>query len=476
LSIIGGIAGIMRPLIRKPIALSLTALLLAGCAAMPADQGFAPVAREAQARGGHQVAWLRSDEVRQMAADLRGSLLADPLTVDTATRIALVNNRELQAIFAQVGIATANAVQAATPPNPVVDAAMKLPLEGGGVNLDFGVAFQFINLLFLPARSRVATAEAEAVRLRVTGQVLALAARTRMAFTDSQAATRTAELARDALALAEAGAETARVLRDAGNITSERLAQATQALARARLGLSEAEGGRIAAREQLNMAMGVSEDAWQLAGPLPDVPAAEPDMADLERRALDASLDVSAAKQDLVATGERNGLVRRTALLGDGETGVRAERNEGSWEVGPSLAVPLPLFDLGGARTAKARAQVQQAEDRYAASQVRVLSAAREAKAALDRARADVAQSRDDALPASRDAQRQATLNYNAMQTGIFNLLDSRAAAIDAERRHVAALAAYWSARARVDLLAQGGTTDMAAPVATAADTTDGAH
>ena len=466
----------MRPLSRKPIAFSLTALLLAGCAAMPPDQGFAPVAREAQARGGHQVAWLRSDEERQMAADLTGSLLADPLTAESATRIALVNNRELQAVFAQVGIATADAVQAATPPNPVIDAAMKLPLEGGGVNLDFGVAFQFIDLLFLPARSRVAAAEAEAVRLRVTGEVLALAARTRMAFIDTQAMTRQAELARDALTLAEAGAETARVLRDAGNITAQRLAQATQALARARLALSETEGGRVAARERLNIAMGVSEDAWQLAGSLPDVPAAEPDMTDLDRRALDASLDVSAAKQDLVAMGERNGLARRTALLGDGEVGAVAERNEGAWEVGPSLAVPLPLFDLGGARTAKARAQVQQAEDRYAASQVRVLSAAREAKAALDRTRADAVASRDETLPASRDAQREATLNYNAMQTGLFDLLESRAAVIDAQRRHVVALAAYWSARARAELLAQGGTMDMAAPVATAAETSEGAH
>ena len=144
-------------------------------------------------------------------------------------------------------------------------------------------------------------------------------------------------------------------------------------------------------------------------------------------------------------------------MIAETEVGGVAERNEGDWEVGPSIAVPLPLFDLGGARSAKARVQVQQAEDRYAAAQVRVLSAARAAAADLERARADAAVSRDEALTAGKEAQRQASLSYNAMQIGIFELLAARGDAIEAERRHVAVLAAYWAARNRADLLARGG-------------------
>ena len=184
--------------------LALAAGLLTGCAAMPADQGFAPVAQEVKARSDNDIAWLRDDESRQLAADLTASLLAEPLTADSAVRVALVNNRTLQATFANVGIATADAVQAATPRNPVLDAAMKLPAEGGGVNLDFGVAFEFIDLLFLPSRSRAAKADAEATRLRVTAETLALAARARDAFVGVQAAARDADLASEAVAVAEA--------------------------------------------------------------------------------------------------------------------------------------------------------------------------------------------------------------------------------------------------------------------------------
>ncbi len=440
------------------------AAALGGCAAMPADQGFAPVAREAKARGGHDVAWLRDDEQRQLAADLTGSLLAEPLTADSAVRIALVNNRDLQATFAQVGIATADEVQAATPKNPVFDATMKLPTEGGGVNLDFGVAFEFIDLLFLPARRRAAEAEAEAARLRVTGEVLSLAASARTAFVAAQASARDADLAREALTIAEARAEAARALRDAGNIPAARLAEAEKTLATARLGASAAEGERIAARERLNVVMGVREDAWRLDPAMPDPPAA--DVSGLERRALEASLEVAAARQALVAVGERNGLARR--LITDAEAGAVAERSDGSWAVGPSIAVPLPLFDLGGARSAKARAEVQQAEDRHAAAQIRVLSAARQAAADLERTAQDAAASRDGLLPASREALRQAGLNYNAMQIGIFDLLDARAAAVAAERRHVAATASWWAARTRAEMLAQGGLVDGGAPKAAA--------
>ncbi|MGE0665018.1 MAG: TolC family protein [Sphingomonadales bacterium] len=446
---------------RIPI-LTLAAAFVAGCGAMPADQGFAPVARDVKARAGHDVAWLRDDEARQLAADLTASLLAEPLTADSATRVALVNNRDLQATFADVGIATADAVQAATPRNPVLDAAMKLPTDGGGVNLDFGVAFEFVDLLFLPSRGRAARADAEAARLRVTGEALGLAARARAAFVAVQAASRDAALAREALTVAEARAEVAGVLREAGNIAAGELADAERALALARLSASEAYGGHVAARERLSVAMGVRENGWRAEPAIPDPPA-EAGPSRLEQRALDASLEVAAARQELIALGERNGLARR--VIGDGEIGAVAERNEGAWELGPSIAVSLPLFDLGGARSAKARAQVQQAEDRHAAAQVRVLSEARAAEADLERARADAAESRDHVMPAGREMLRQASLSYNAMQIGIFDVLAARALAIETERRHIAALAAYWTARIRAELLAQGSMAE-ARPVA----------
>ena len=53
-----------------------------------------------------------------MADDLTGSLLAETLTAETATRIALVNNRDLQAAFNDLGLAEAASVGASIPPNP----------------------------------------------------------------------------------------------------------------------------------------------------------------------------------------------------------------------------------------------------------------------------------------------------------------------------------------------------------------------
>ena len=85
----------MNTMIRTPFHIILLGLL-AGCA-MPSDQGFGPVARDVKTRSGHDVAWLRDGESRQLADDLTASLLAETLTAETATRIALLNNRDLQA-------------------------------------------------------------------------------------------------------------------------------------------------------------------------------------------------------------------------------------------------------------------------------------------------------------------------------------------------------------------------------------------
>ncbi|WP_204325044.1 hypothetical protein, partial [Stenotrophomonas maltophilia] len=51
------------------------------------------------------------------------ALLRTPLTVDTAVRIALLNNRGLQAAYNDLGISEALFVQASLPPSPTISLA-----------------------------------------------------------------------------------------------------------------------------------------------------------------------------------------------------------------------------------------------------------------------------------------------------------------------------------------------------------------
>src|SRR5687767_10107916 len=105
-------------------ALRAAAVLLAlaglgGCSTFSTDGGFGDVQGAARERGiKHEVKWLRDDsDAAEARASIR-KLLDAPLTADAAVQIALLNNRGLQAIYAELGISEADVVQAGRLRNP----------------------------------------------------------------------------------------------------------------------------------------------------------------------------------------------------------------------------------------------------------------------------------------------------------------------------------------------------------------------
>ena len=77
----------------------LVALLFAGgCASMALDAGFDDVSAVVGERSGSQIFWNNGTELDKDAAEKLDSLLKRQLTADDAVQIALLNNRELQAL------------------------------------------------------------------------------------------------------------------------------------------------------------------------------------------------------------------------------------------------------------------------------------------------------------------------------------------------------------------------------------------
>src|SRR4051812_5807924 len=93
-------------------------VLLAGCASFSPDGGFGAVSVLTKERTGQTVAAQRSDADVQAARGRVAELLQAPLTPDAAVELALLNNRGLQAKFAQVGVAEADLVRAGRLRNP----------------------------------------------------------------------------------------------------------------------------------------------------------------------------------------------------------------------------------------------------------------------------------------------------------------------------------------------------------------------
>ena len=83
-----------------PISL-LAATVLTGCASVAIDENFAEVERFAREQTGSEVRWLRSDPEREAMRAEVDRLLAQPLAIDHAVRIALGYSPALQSLLAE---------------------------------------------------------------------------------------------------------------------------------------------------------------------------------------------------------------------------------------------------------------------------------------------------------------------------------------------------------------------------------------
>ena len=169
---------------------------LTGCASVHLNAGFPDVSAAIAERGAAKIVWNRGTELDQEAAEKIRTLLQRKLTADDAVQIALLNNRDLQAVYTELGVAQADLVQAGLFRNPILDAAVLFPLSGVRPDLQLTMVISFLDALYVPLRKRVAAAQFEAAKFHVTGVVLDFSLQVRAAFYAHQAHEQLLELRR----------------------------------------------------------------------------------------------------------------------------------------------------------------------------------------------------------------------------------------------------------------------------------------
>ena len=465
--------------IRVVVTIAGVALVVGGCAK---PQAADPARALVEQRTGRSVDWDHSDRA---VNDHVRAMLSQPLTADGAAHVALLNNRHLRATYEDVGVARSELVQAGLLKNPVFDAAIRFGEGGSGTGLEFTVVQDFLDVFQIPLRKRTAGAALESANLRVAGAAVDLAAQTRTAFYEYQAATQALEMRRTVLAAAEASYDFARRLRDAGNIRELDLANEQASYEQAKLDAASAEAAVLAGRERLNSLMGLwgQDTAWTAVERLPDLPGHDVAVEGVERTAVEKSLELAAARQDLRSAAQRLGLRRSFGLIPEAEIGATAEREtEGGWSAGPVFALPIPLFDQGQGRVAGARAELQRDQMRYVALAVDVRSAARAVRDRLHAARQRAAYLRDVILPLRSRIVEQTQMQFNAMQVSPFQLLSSKQQQVEAGRQYIEALRDYWLVRSQLEQILSGRmprteATESTAGTSTTAGATDtGGH
>src|SRR5262249_12765151 len=379
-------------------------------------------------------------------------------TADGAVQVALLNNRDLQALYAELGVAQADLVQAGLLRNPVFDGNVRFLVGDGPAKVDLDVALDFLGIFYLPLRQRVAAARFDAAKQQATAGVPAVAATVQASFYRHQADEQMLERLQTSGQALALSLEVSQRLHEAGNITDLDLARERALWEEAKLELRATEVAVRQSREDLNTVMGLwgPQTAWQSDRRLPDIPAQPLQFEGLEMRVLQQNLTLASARQRIIVAGEQLGATRATALVPELSLGGHGEREDGVWDAGPSIGFPIPLFDQGQARIGRAVAELRRAQQEYYALGVRIRATVRAMRERTQGAQDRALYYRDILLPLRERIVNETQLQYNAIQRSVIDLLRAREQQIRAAVAYIETLRDYWLARTDLGLLLSG--------------------
>lgn len=458
--------------IATPFAAILASFLLAGCSSMKPRFGFDDVKQTVAERTGDRVHWNNGTAEDAQATAAVATLLQGELAADQAVQIALLNNHELQAVYEELNIAQSDVVQAGLLKNPVFSGDIRFGVSGVGPGVDLGIAQDFVSLLSMPLKKGRAEAAFEAAKVRVTAAVLDTAFEVRTAFYDYQAARQMREMRETVTEATGASYELASRLRRAGNIRELDLSNERALKEQSKIELAAAQAEEVRLRERMNALMGLwgSQTLWTAAARLPALPDEQPSQDGLEAKAIRASLDLSLLRKEAEIAARTAGIAKPFAWLDGAEIGAASERElEGEWSVGPSLAVPIPIFDQGQAALGAAQARYKQAAERTISRAIEIRSRVRAAQSGAASAFERARYYEKIMLPLRQKILDETQDQYNAMQISGFQLLQAKRDQIAAGAEYIASVHNYWQAKSELDQILNGRMTPFER-MATSAD------
>jgi cobalt-zinc-cadmium efflux system outer membrane protein len=434
---------------------SILAMTLPAASAREKDETFRGVQQSVQERTGKAVRWEEDQAADEQALQDVRFLLRKPLTAEAAVQIALLNNRSLQATFEEIGLSAADLIEAGTIPNPKIDLAIRFPDKPpSGTYIDYGAALDFLSIIMIPLKKRVAKDQLEAVALRVADETLELVSQVKGAFYSLQASQQLVKRFQLIVDTNAASVDLAQRQHEAGNITDLALAQQQASYSRSRLDVATTEAEIRRNRERLNRLLGLwgTDTDWQISGELSQVPSSDLPMRGLERLAISQRLDLQADYLQVTSQMKNLGLTKNFRLVGALDFGVNSERETDSQtRSGPSFAIELPIFNQGQARIARGEAALRQAQDKFEALAIDVRSEIRELRDELASKREIARFYRNELLPGQRQILNGSLLNYNAMEIGNFELFTTKAEEARTEREYIDAVRDYWITRAELE-------------------------
>jgi hypothetical protein len=144
----------------------ITLFAITGCSTISQNEVFNALGNETS----QNLQWIKTPQEAQSVHQNVKDLLSQPLSQDNAVHIALINNRSLQQMYAQIGLSQSELVQSGLMSNPLLGYTLG---HGGGVmssTLSLDVAL--LDVLWIPLRRELAGVALEETRFRIGDQVL----------------------------------------------------------------------------------------------------------------------------------------------------------------------------------------------------------------------------------------------------------------------------------------------------------------
>lgn len=442
--------------IRASVGLAL--LALAGCAQVKPHADYVRTADLIRQR----VPTTQVFEPQQPAVALPD--MTDSLTLQEALQTALLQNRELQMAFRDIGVAQADLVQSQLLKNPVFSLAGLMPEGGGRARLDVSFSQEIADLWQIPVRKKIAQAALDEAMFKVVRQAVDVTAMVKENYHRLQVLKESERIANENIEIAQRNEELTQARLSAGQAGKVDADLAHAAVLQAQLALIDLERQRRVARADLALAMGLQHwPATDVAlDPLP-APQTQPiDVDACVQQALAERADLQAAKRAIdaaqtrireqwlmvfpsvmmgfflermearsgsdISTSDTEGMAGEAAA---GKLGIRprtAMAKEGMIDavLGPMISAPLPIFDQNQAQIAKIVIMYQQEVSRYEQLSQQIERDVRAAAADYMAGTNTLVFYQNRLLPQLRQNLESATSAYQAGNSTVFVIIEAQ--------------------------------------------------
>jgi outer membrane protein TolC len=445
----------------KTLSLIFSGLWLSGCAVQTGDDKAA-IAEQLQNMSLPTIMLPMHKSEKDAAAARVSELLQQPLTLEHAIEVAVLNNPSIQAELWSLGIAQADLRQLSTLPNPGVKFSRGLGKESH-TELEFGL--NLLALITLPQVRELALQDYQMARIAIAQRISLLIHETKLAYWHAIAAQEVLFHVEKGYQATQATAELARRMAATGNFNKLKFLREQRYFSDSTLNLIMARQSQANHLAKLERQLGLWQHTSQLKLParLPDLPLNETSGSQVEakempQQSLQQRLDVQLVRLQLTQLAQALDLTRNTRLVNVFTGEVHGEVGN-SDEHSYSLIFELPVFDSGQHRVNRQQAQYQQAFAQATAVGIRARSELQQSYEYYQTQRAIALHYQQTVEPLAQQIAEENQLLYNGMFISVFELLADARDQITAMTDAIHANRDYWIAKAQLEL-ARTGTPD----------------